>query len=99
MAFEALLATLQEKAAHAPVLGKTLKFDFGDNHIFIDGTDGSNAVSAENRDADCTIAVSLEDLVGMVNGTLNPMTAFMGGKLKVHGDMSIAMKLQSLFQG
>jgi acyl-CoA dehydrogenase len=37
--------------------------------------------------------------LGMVNGTLNPMTAFMGGKLKVHGDMSIAMKLQSLFQG
>ena len=99
MAFDTLLAHLQEKAAHAPALGKTLKFDFGDNHIFVDGTSGSNVVTAENRDADCTIAVALQDLVGMVEGTLNPMTAFMGGKLKVTGDMGIAMKLQSLFKG
>jgi putative sterol carrier protein len=32
----------------------------------------------------------------MVEGRLNGMNAFMGGKLKVDGDMSIAMKLQSI---
>lgn len=97
MAFEALLSTLQAGAAAAPTLGKTLKFDFGDNKVFIDGTGDSNKVSAEDKDADCTIGVSAEDLQAMMSGALNPMTAFMSGKIKVKGDMGIAMKLQSLF--
>jgi putative sterol carrier protein len=32
-----------------------------------------------------------------MTGKLNPMTAVMFGKIKIAGDMSIAMKLQSLF--
>lgn len=99
MAFESLFATLQAGAAAAPTLGKTLKFDFGDNKVFIDGTGEKNVVSAEDKEADCTIGVSTEDLQAMMAGTLNPMSAFMGGKIKVKGDMGIAMKLQSLFKG
>ena len=38
-----------------------------------------------------------DDLNKLMNGDLNPMTAFMFGKLKVSGDMGVAMKLQSLF--
>ena len=30
----------------------------------------------------------------MLNGDLDPVTGFMGGKLKVAGDMSVAMRLQ-----
>jgi putative sterol carrier protein len=32
----------------------------------------------------------------MLDGKLNATSAFMAGKLKVKGDMSLAMKLQSL---
>jgi putative sterol carrier protein len=32
----------------------------------------------------------------MISGELNPMAAFMGGKMKVSGDMGVAMKLQNL---
>lgn len=99
MAFDAFLAQLQEKAGHAPALGKTLRFDFGDNHIFVDGTGAGNVVTAENKEADCTIGITLEDLMAIANGSLNAMNAFMGGKIKVKGDMGVAMKLQTLFKG
>ncbi len=46
---------------------------------------------------DCTIAVSDENFERLVSGELNPMTAYMTGKLKVKGDMGAAMKLQKLF--
>ena len=87
---------LSEKAALAPALDRSVKFDFGaDGVIFVDGYNG-NAVSNDNNDADCTVEVTISDFIDMVKGDLNPMNAFMGGKLKVLGDMSVAMKLQSL---
>jgi len=47
-------------------------------------------------DAQATIKMSDEDYVAMTNGDLNPMMAFMSGKIKVEGDMSTVMKLQSI---
>jgi acyl-CoA dehydrogenase len=99
MAYENTFTTLQAHAATAPAMGKTLKFELGEHIIYIDGTGATNVVSAENKDADCAISVTLEDLEGLMSGSLNPMTAFMSGKIKVKGDMSVAMKLQSLLKG
>ena len=95
---DTILEQIKERAGSASALGKTLKFDFGDEgKVFIDGTGDANEVSAEDNDADCTIALSTENMKGLMSGDLNPMMAFMSGKLKVDGDMSIAMKLQKLF--
>ena len=44
--------------------------------------------------ADCTVAITLENLNNLLTGKLDPVTGFMGGKFKVSGDMSLAMKLQ-----
>ncbi len=95
MAFETILANLTASASKAAALGKTLKFDLGDNKIFLDGSGSGNVVSTEDKDADCTIAVSQDDLLGRMTGSVSPMMAFMSGKRKVQGEMSIAMKLQS----
>lgn len=43
-----------------------------------------------------TITVSAEDWLGMLNGSLNPMQAFMSGKIKIEGDMTLAMSLQQV---
>ena len=78
-------------------LGSILKLNFGENQIVIDGTSETNIVSGDDKDANCTVDVSLEDFTAMLKGELNPMGAFMAGKMKVKGDPGVAMKLQSLF--
>jgi putative sterol carrier protein len=98
MAFETIMANLTASATKAEALGKTLKFDFGDNKIFIDGTGSGNLISTEDKEANCTVSLSQEDMLGLMNGTLNGMTAFMSGKIKVAGEMGVAMKMQSLFK-
>ncbi|MFW6136106.1 MAG: SCP2 sterol-binding domain-containing protein [Chloroflexota bacterium] len=44
-----------------------------------------------------TVESTAGDLEALVKGDLNPMAAFMQGKLKVKGDISMAMQLQKLF--
>ncbi len=53
-------------------------------------------VSNEDRPADCTVSVSKDDLVALAQGRLDPMTALMRGRMKVTGDMSVAMQLQPI---
>ena len=97
MNLENLLGSIQTRAAEAPPLENTLKFDFGDGQLFIDGTGEKNVVSMEDKDADCTVTVSMENFKALISGQLNPMNAVFTGKVKISGNMGVAMKLQSLF--
>ncbi len=45
-----------------------------------------------------TIGADTADIFNVVSGKLNPMTAFMQGKVQVKGDMGLAMKLVDLFK-
>lgn len=91
-----VIDAIRKRAQQSSLLGSSLKFDFGVKKLLIDGSHGSNLISEEDADAACTILVSAEDMKAMLSGELNPMTAFMAGKIKVKGDMTVAMKLQSL---
>ena len=84
-------------AGKAP-LGGTVKFDLGsDGSLFIDGTGAQNTVTLNNGDAaNCTISMSAGDFVDMIGGNLQPTVAFMTGKMRVDGDMGLAMKLGQL---
>ena len=95
------LAELTAKANDAVSAGgdfkKKVKFDFGDaGKLLIDGMNGV----ANNSDdaADATIKVDWEDFKKIATGGLDATMAFMQGKLKVEGDMSVAMQLQSLMK-
>jgi len=97
MNFEEIVKAIEGKAASGNPLGNSLKFDFGDNSVFLDGKGDTNVVSANSaNEADCTVEVSIENFTSMLSGDLNPMTAFMSGKIKVRGDMSVAMKLGTI---
>lgn len=72
---------------------RSVKFDTGgDGVIVIDGA----SVSTTDAPADCTIRLSLDDLDSLIAGDLNPTMAFMTGKIKIEGDMSVAMALSQL---
>jgi putative sterol carrier protein len=45
-----------------------------------------------------TMTMAASDYVDMISGKLNGQMAFMSGKLKIAGDMGLAMKMQSLFK-
>ena len=87
---------LQQKANEAEAIGGTLKFVIDDLVVFVDGTGNSNVVSQSDEEADCTITTSADTLMELQSGDLNPMMAVMGGKVKIGGDMGLAMKVQSL---
>lgn len=93
MTYEEILNRFSSATVTVP--GKKVKFDFGDaGKIFLDGI--ASTVSSDDADADTTIKVKLEDFVAMAQGQLDPTAAFMQGKLRVEGDMGVAMQLQSV---
>ncbi len=59
--------------------------------------DGKVETSKEKSDAaQLTVTYAVADWREMNAGRLNPQMAFMSGKLKVSGDMSLAMKLGTI---
>lgn len=61
--------------------------------------DGACTVSEGTHDSPTmTLSMADEDFVNMIQGKLDGMSAFMSGKLKITGDMGLAMKLQTLFR-
>lgn len=57
--------------------------------------DGSGARVADDA-ADVTLTADAETFQGILSGDTNPTSAFMTGKLKVDGDMGLAMSLASV---
>jgi putative sterol carrier protein len=64
----------------------------GEGSLIVDA-DGARA---GDEDADCTLSADAETFQGMMEGDVNPTSAFMTGKLAVDGDMGAAMKLGTL---
>jgi putative sterol carrier protein len=63
----------------------------------VDCTKPGGAITSGQADgAKCTVNCSDADFLSIVNGKLNPQMAFMSGKLKIQGDMGLAMKLQQI---
>ena len=95
MSLESATQAIRTKVGADSGLAATLKFDMGaDGVIVIDGKSTPNTVTNDNTDTDCTVGITIDNLQAMLDGDLDPATGFMAGKLKVTGDMSVAMRLQ-----
>ena len=62
----------------------------------VDLKSGTGFVKEGEGKADCTITISDDNFADMVSGKLNGQKAFFQGKLKLSGNMALAMKLQSI---
>ena len=88
-------------AAKTKGMNATFQFDIagdGGGQWNVAIADGSVAVS-EGVAASPTITLSADaaDWLGLVQGTISGQAAFLTGKLKIQGDMTLAMKLGTLF--
>jgi putative sterol carrier protein len=68
--------------------GGTWTLTLGDGKIKLE--------EGEAQSPNVTFAMDAQDFVAIANGELNAVSAFMQGKVKVSGDMALAMRLQSL---
>jgi len=99
MSLEKFTETVRSKVGDNANLNSTIKFAFKEGGaLYIDGKSTPNTVTNdEAAAADCTVTVSLEDFAKLMERKLDPTTAFMMGKIKIAGDMGVAMKLGRLF--
>lgn len=90
---ENALAAVKNKLEGAEI-GASVKFSIdNEGSIMVD----ENGIRIEDSDADCTLIANFETVSELMNGELSPTSAFMSGRLKVEGSMSIAMKLSNIF--
>ena len=91
-----LVAIVKERAEgkDLSVLGGSVKFVVDEDVVLIDGVSGE--ISSNDSEATCTISTDVDTMQSIMDGSSSPQAAFMTGKLKVAGDMSIALKVQSV---
>lgn len=90
---------LNERADKVKTINAIYEFNITDeNSVWtIDLTKADNFVTqGSTGNAKCTVSIKSEDLTSILDKKLNPQMAFMTGKLKVKGDMGLALKLGTI---
>ena len=70
----------------------------GDWFIDLKNGSGSAGQGEPSCGADCIMSMNQENFSKMFAGKLDSTSAFMTGKLKIKGDMMLAMKLEKLMK-
>lgn len=97
MSIEAITDQMKTRIGAGGSFKKSVKFDFGsDGMVHIDDTVTPPVVDNADAPVDCTVKVSMADFMEIANGKQNAQMAFMMGKLKIDGDMSVALQLGSI---
>ena len=76
------------------VLPGSIKWVVDSEIVFMNPDNGE--ITDDDAEAACTITTDMETFKGMYDKSVSPQAAFMTGKLKVAGDMSLALKVQSI---
>ncbi len=101
----ALFAKVTQRVAADPTLVQRVNAVYQFNVLGDDGgtwvvdlKNGAGDVWAgQHDDADCIISMNREVFLALATGKINPLNAFMQGRIRVQGDIMMATRLQSLF--
>jgi putative sterol carrier protein len=95
-ALEEAATALREKFAAADFEG-SVKFEIEDEGVILVA---EGEVCTENNpgdsDADVTISAALDTFRDIFDGALSPTAAYMTGRMRIDGDMGMAMKLSQI---
>ena len=87
-----LTGRVRDVAAGHPEMTRPWTLDLGEAGL-IHAVDG--AVGNADGPSDCRVSISADDLETLIEGNLDPTTAYMSGQLRVDGDMTLALQLAS----
>ncbi len=95
---ESLRQKLADKPEQARAIGAVYKFalegEGGGTYIL--NVKDEISITPGDGDAGCTISMAASDFVDLMEGRANGQQLFFSGKLRIEGDMSLALKLQQL---
>jgi putative sterol carrier protein len=96
--FERLRARSERGSERTRGLRATYRFEVdGAGSWLVRIDDGAVSVAESDAAADCVIEASEDVFLRIANGALNPMGAFLTGKVRVTGDVALAVRLRDLF--
>ncbi len=97
--FESLQARLNQDPSRLAGMNCVYQFRIGGEAYNVAMKDGKASVApGESGAPNCTVTMAETDFLDMLSGKLNGQMAFMTGKLKVAGDMGLALKLGSFIK-
>jgi putative sterol carrier protein len=89
---ETAVTELNSKLAAVPFDGSA-KFDITGEGAVVMDADGARI---SDEETEVTMTADVDTFRAILDGEINPTSAFMTGKLTVDGDMGVAMKLASV---
>lgn len=95
MVSDVLEARLESVLPALSRLGAVVKFDLGDDGTpILDARTPPAVLTAEvDTPPDCTIKITQDNLLKLLDGKLDPMLGYTLGKIRVAGSLGVAMKL------
>jgi putative sterol carrier protein len=95
--FEEIRKGLASDPSAASKIGGIFHFIVSGKSWTLDAKNGSGSVKqGEPAQADCTITMAEPDFISLMTGKANGQNLFMQGKLKIKGNMGLAMKLDKI---
>jgi putative sterol carrier protein len=89
------------RAEQAPNTNAVVQFDLsgpeGGQYYASIANGALTTAPGQAPNPDVTLMAAATDFLALINGELNPMSAFMQGRIRVKGDMALLMRLQSIF--
>ena len=97
MTLDQFTDAIRQKTGTDSGLNAKVKFLIdGEQVVHVDATQVPNVVSNEDLESDCLVRLSAETLESVLGGKTNATMAFMMGKIKVDGNLGVAMNITKI---